>query len=78
VIITREAILDYWVNPARERKSYPLPPPAGFVYVSFSYPDIGFPDVETLTAAERELLRPVIAADPDILLHEIWTSEAVQ
>jgi hypothetical protein len=74
MIITREGIIAYWLNPHRERKEYP---PAGFVYLS-SFTEIGFPDVETLTAAERNLLRPVIAADPDILLHEIWASEVLQ
>jgi hypothetical protein len=63
MIVTRESIIGYWAEePAREAI------PKGFVRVGNV---IGFPDLDTLSSKEKDILRPVIAAHPEYLEHEI-------
>jgi hypothetical protein len=72
--MTREQIIRYW---ASEPKIKPCE--AGCIRINLT--DIPFPDVSTLTAAERDLLRDKIM--PEVLLNEIpvfgeWVGPVIQ
>ena len=72
--MTREQMIRYW---ASEPKIKPCEP--GCIRINLT--DIPFPDVSTLTAAERDLLRDKIT--PEVLLNKIavfgeWVGPAVQ
>jgi hypothetical protein len=72
--MTREQMIRYW---ASEPKIKPCEP--GRIRINLT--DIPFPDVSTLSAAERDLLRDKIT--PEVLLNEIavfgeWVGPVVQ
>ena len=74
--IDRAAIIAYWMNPNCAPKDYP---PQGMVRLAMT--EIHFPDVSTLSAAEKDLLRDKITSE--VLLNEIavfgeWVGPAVQ
>ncbi len=74
--IDRAGIIAYWMNPNRAPKDYP---PEGMIRLDMT--DIPFPDVSTLTAAERDLLRDKIT--PEVLLNEFavfgeWVGPVIQ
>ena len=69
-------IIAYWMNPNRAPKDYP---PQGTI--RFSMTEIHFPDVSTLSTAEKDLLRDKIT--PEVLLNEIavfgeWVEPVIQ
>ena len=74
--IGRAGIIAYWMNPNRAPKDYP---PQGMIRLSMT--EIRFPDVSTLSAAEKDLLRDKIT--PEVLLNEIavfgeWVEPVIQ
>lgn len=74
--IDRAGIIAYWMNPNRVPKDYP---PQGIIRLSMT--EIHFPDVSTLSAAEKDLLRDKITAE--VLLNEIavfgeWVEPVIQ
>jgi hypothetical protein len=76
VKIDRAGIIAYWMNPNRAPKDYP---PQGMIRLSMT--EIRFPDVSTLSAAEKDLLRDKIT--PQVLLNEItvfgeWVGPVIQ
>lgn len=71
--ITREGIITYWLSASRTPKQYP---PSEFAFLNNL--DMSFPDVSTLSAAERAALRPILEADENILLHEIECGGLIQ
>jgi hypothetical protein len=59
-------MIEYWAtNPEVKRPVVP----EGYIYWDFRTPP--FPDLADLSPAEKNLLRPVIAGNPEILRHEI-------
>jgi hypothetical protein len=76
VKIDRASIIAYWMNPNRAPKDYP---PRGMIRLSMT--EILFPDVSTLSTAEKDLLRDKIT--PEVLLNEIavfgeWVGPVIQ
>jgi hypothetical protein len=68
MVISREQLVAYWASaPASTRR------PGEFALWA-----ILFPDLDTLSPAERDLLRPVLAAHPEYLLQEIECSKEAQ
>lgn len=66
MIITREAIIKYWASePVRFHRE-------GYINVN----DICFPDVETLSPSERDILRGVLQRHPEYL-SGIWCERSV-
>jgi hypothetical protein len=70
VIVTRKNIIKHW---SREPKWTPIPDDI----VLMDGP-IGFPDLNTLSPQERELLRPVLATHPEYLLGAVWFGGMLQ
>ena len=74
--IDHAGVIAYWMNPNRAPKDYP---PQGMIRLSMT--EIRFPDVSTLSAAEKDLLRDRIT--PELLLNEIavigeWVGPVIQ
>jgi hypothetical protein len=69
VKIDHSAIVHYWASaPVSKRRP-------GF----FNFNSIPFPDLARLTPAEKDLLRPILAAHPEYLANgEIWCDGRVQ
>jgi hypothetical protein len=70
MVINRRGIIKFWASapPATPRR-------AGYTYLSFNRPS--FPDVATLSPEEKDLLRPVIMANSQYLLADIWANPKV-
>jgi hypothetical protein len=68
VILSREISVKHWAT-----KNSPSLEPN---HICWGH--IPFPDLLSLSPAERDLLRPVLASRPDILLNEIWCEKDEQ
>lgn len=64
MVITRANIIKYWASGPDWTRV-----PEGYFDLNFSKPC--FPDLATLTAEEKELLRPAIERHPEYLLGAI-------
>jgi len=66
MIITREGIIRYWLSePVRDYRE-------GYINVSTNH--VCFPDLESLSPLEKDILRGVLEKHPEYLL-EIWCSK---
>lgn len=71
MIIDREGIVRHW---AKSPKVEPVP--EGYIRLDFGH--VCFPEPGSLSPKEKELLRPVLERNPDILRYEIWCEKRVQ
>jgi hypothetical protein len=70
VVITRKNIIKYWV---REPKRTPVD--EGIILMDGG---VGFPDLNTLSPKEKELLRPVLQQHPEYLLGAVFFGGMIQ
>lgn len=72
--ITRKDIIDYW---ARSPEVEPVPEGDDIVLID-GWAPLAFPDLRTLSPSEKQRLRPVLAARPDILQFVIDVESEMQ
>ncbi len=70
MVIFRQQIIEYWSSGPTVK-----PIPKGYICLANR---LYFPDVVTLSPAEKEILRPVIERHPEYLEHEIDCLDLIQ
>ncbi len=64
MVITRKAIVDYWLSePERSHQDG---------WITMGGACLAFPDIASLSEEEKELLRPILKKHPEYLLHEVF------